>query len=381
MSENSAEQVNTAKHAAYKIRHILIVMSFVLGVVTPIFLTGYYLQERARDQYISNLAFIVRTESMSSAIDLFGGLKALGSSKASDTDILYAYINSSAIVEEINNQLDLYQIFGSKYQQDPVFSMDPDGSLEDLVRYWQKIVKVSYDRASGLIEVRVYAFSPKDAKLIASEILTRSSKIINDLNSVSREDSIKYSREELNHSVERLKQSRAALARFRSENEFIDPNYEISLQQGQISGLQSTLSELLVERDFLNNYAGTSDPRLIEINRRIEIVQQRIANEREKYFSAEAQGSDFGKLVGEYENLLVDREYAEQAYLAALTAYDNAMLQAQRQSRYLAAYVQPTLPQSSEAPNRDLILLVIAVGLGFVWISCVLVFYAIKDRR
>ena len=42
--------------------------------------------------------------------------------------------------------------------QDPVFSFHPDGAIEDLVRYWTRMVRISYDASNGLMALRVLAF-------------------------------------------------------------------------------------------------------------------------------------------------------------------------------------------------------------------------------
>ncbi|WP_430450449.1 hypothetical protein [Rhodophyticola sp.] len=83
----------------------------------------------------------------------------------------------------------------------------------------------------------------------------------------------------------------------------------------------------------------------------MQVIEDRIEQERRKLGlgSNSAQASDenaFANLVGQYESLAVDLQFAEQSYTAALSAFDTAQAEAQRQSRYLAAYANPTLPES-----------------------------------
>ena len=64
-----------------------------------------------------------------------------------------------------------------------------------------------------------------------------------------------------------------------------------------------------------------------------------------------------------------------------MAAYDAAMAEARRQTRYLAAHMQPTLAESARYPQRGVWLGVI---LGFIflgWTIVVMIFYALKDRR
>jgi len=362
-------------------RHIGVMISFFLIVVAPMFVAGWYLFSRAVDQYTSQTAFAVRTEDVSSAIDILGGLSALGSGSSTDTDILYEFIQSQGLVRQLDAQLDLRRLYSAPYDTDPWFAFDHDGTIEDLTYYWQRMVKIFYDRGTGLIELRVHAFTPEDAQQIAQTIFTNSSAMINNLSAIARDDATRYAREELDRAETRLRAARQEMTAYRSRNQIVDPQTEIGVQTGLMTALQTQLSDALITYDLLKDSFGDGDPRLKQAESRITVIEQRIAEERAKYSVGAAGGEDYSALVGEYEGLLVDREFAEQAYLAALAAYDSAQTEAQRQSRYLAAYIEPTLAERAEYPQRGVLLGLIGLFLLFAWTIGVLIFYAIKDRR
>src|SRR5690606_23169061 len=110
-------------------------------------------------------------------------------------------------------------------------------------------------------------------------------------------------------------------------------------------------------------------------------IREKIGAERQKFGSETATGEALSDVVGQYESLAVDREFAESTYTAALAAYDTARAEASRQSRYLAAYVKPTLAQDAEYPERAKLLLILSGFLLVLWIIAVLVFYSLRDRR
>nr|WP_282569239.1 sugar transporter [Aliiroseovarius sp. S1339] len=336
---------------------------------------------RAKDQYVSYVAFSVRSEDISSALDVFGGLGAFGSGGSEDTDILYEFIQSRELVHSADAELNLREIYSASHDVDPVFSFDQNGTIEDLSDYWKRMVKIFYDSGTGLIELRVHAFSPEDAKKISEYIFTRSSAMINELSAVARSDATRYAREELDRSVGRLRVARQAVTEFRSRNQIVDPAAEIGAQTGLLTALQAKLSDALIAYDLLKESAGDNDPRQEQALLRIEVIRQRIDEERQKYTSSDTEGRDFSSLVGEYEGLAVDREFAEQTYLAALASYDSALTEAQRKSRYLAAYIKPTLAERAEYPKRMTIIMLIGGFLFFAWAIGTLIYYAIKDRR
>jgi capsular polysaccharide transport system permease protein len=79
--------------------------------------------------------------------------------------------------------------------------------------------------------------------------------------------------------------------------------------------------------------------------------------------------------------LRVDLEFANAAYTQALAGLAAARAEARRQSRYLAAHVQPTLAQSSLYPRRALIAGLLGLFLLLGWGVVMLVYYNVRDNR
>lgn len=361
-------------------RHIGLALSFVILVLSPIAASGWYLYERAADQYASFVGFSVRTQEFEAPTDLLGGLGALSGGTTLDSDILYEFIQSQDILERVDAALDLRTRF-SKPEDDLVFRFDPDAPVEDLLHYWRRMVSVYYDSGTGLIELRVRAFSPDDAVAIAEETLTQSSLMINRLSAIAREDATRYARVELDDAVARLKTARLHLSQFRAEENIVDPKADVQVQMSLLGSLQQQLAETLIELDLMLENTRNGDPRVANLRRRVEIIEARIADERGKFGGGANGGQAFGELVARFEALSVDLEFAQTSYLTALAGYDNALRQAQQQSRYLAAYLEPTRPQSAEYPQREVLLGLIALFSILGWSVIVLIYYSIRDRR
>lgn len=369
--------------ARFRMRHIAIVMSFLLLVVAPIALVATYLFTRAADQYVSDLAFSVRSEEQSSAFDLIGGLANLGRSGTSDTDVLFDYIRSGTIVREANADLDLAAIW-SKPQNDPYFAFSGDTAIENLADHWTKMVKVFYDNSSNIIEVKAHAFDPKDAQALNREILDKSSQLINQLSSIAREDSTRYARADLEQAIESLKAARSAIARFRSENLILDPNAEAESRLGVVTKLQQELADSLIDNDLLLQATKADDPRVRQVQTRIDVIRRRIEAERLSMVggaTASTTEKSYSQILDEFEGLWVEKEFAEQAYVTALASFNMAIADAGRKTRYVAAHIPPTLPERSSQPHRFGVLAIFSFFDVLAWAIAVLVFYAIRDRR
>ena len=162
-------------------RHYGILASFVILVLVPFALCVFYLFVVADDQYASRVGFAVRSEEISSAQDLLGGISSsLSGASSSDTDIRYEFIQSQNLVERVNADLDLVTMY-TVPSFDPVFAYHPTGQIEDLAEYWKRMVQVSYDSNTGLIALRVNAFRAEDAHAIAERIVAESTRLIKDL--------------------------------------------------------------------------------------------------------------------------------------------------------------------------------------------------------
>ena len=363
-------------------RHYGIVFSFMLLVVIPSALVATYLFFVASDQYASTSGFSIRKEEQSSAIELLGGITELSGSSSSDTDVLYEFIQSQQLVASIDEKIDLKAIW-SRSGPDWYFGLEPGGTIEDLVDHWERMVRISYDSGTQLLEIRALAFTPEDAQRITTEILEQSTAKINELSDIAREDTLRYTRADLDGTIEQLKEARQVVTEFRNRNQLVNPEADLEVQTSLLGSLQGQLAETLIEVEMLRGSTRAEDPRLDQGERRIEVIREQIAEERQKLGFIEGSNGTraFADIVGEYERLIVDREIAEEAYAAARTAYEASLAEARRQSRYLAPHVLPSLAEKSQYPQRLTLLVLFSGFIFLIWSVLVLVYFSLKDRR
>jgi capsular polysaccharide transport system permease protein len=377
-----------AKVAKLKFRHWGAVASFFLFVAAPTALTWWYVTERALDRYVSTAAFSVRSEDASSAFELLGGVIDVGASSSSDTDILFDFIQSQEMVELIDARVDLRALWAKgDPEQDPIFAYHPPGTIEDMVDFWNSRVSIYNDTSTGIMDLEVQAFTPEDAQLLAQLIYEESSDMINRLSDIAQEDGTFIARSELDAAVERLKEAREAVTLFRNRNQIVDPLVDMQSQMGILTSLQAELASTLIDLDILRQSTAESDPRVVQAEQRIAVIETRIAGERAKLGigTGDAEiGSDaraFADIVGEYQRLIVDLEFAEQSYTAARANFETMLSDARRQKRYIAAHVRPTMAERAVYPRAGVIVPLVALFSFLAWALLVLMAYALKDRR
>ena len=379
LSQNHLQPARPARLAP---RHIGLMISFVFCVLFPSAVTGWYLWARAADQYASTLGFSVRKEKVSSAIELLGGFTNLTGSSSADTDILYDYMHSQKLVSEIDARLDLRSLW-SKPDHDPIFAFAAPGSIETLREYWSNQVQVTYDNATRLIEIRVLAFAPADAQAIATQLFEKSTAMINRLNDAAQADALRFALGERDKAEARLQAARAAMTAFRNKTQTIDPASDLQSQAGLLGNLQSKLAEALIDSDMLAASTQNSNARGTQAATRIKVIEDRIAAERAKLGLGKTGVATevFATMVGDYERLSVDREFAETAYRASQMAFEAAQVDARRQTLYLAAHITPTLAETAQFPRRQVILGTVVMFLFLAWSIAAMVYYSVRDRR
>jgi capsular polysaccharide transport system permease protein len=367
--------------ARAKPRHWGMLASFVLLVLAPFAVSVWYLYARAANQYHSEVAFSIRSEegSSSAAAGLLGALTKMGAGSASDTDVLFEYIRSQKIVEEIDAQIDLREMY--RRADDPVFALGSDPSIEALLGEWRRMVEVSYDSSGGIIHVRANAFTPQDARAIASAILAHSGALVNRLSDQAREDAVRFARQELAEAEANLRAMRQRVADFRRDNRIVDPSADAAGQMGLLNALQAQLAQALVDRDVMLSYAEPNDQRVLQVNRRVDAIGERIEAERASLGIAEGKAGTLPQVIGAYEELQVDMEFANTAYTQALGGLTAARAEARRQSRYLAPHIEPTFAESALYPRRVLLAGLTGLFLLLGWGIAMLVYYNVHDNR
>ncbi|WP_417806475.1 sugar transporter [Thioclava sp.] len=364
-------------------RHWGVLTSFIAIVLVPLFVVAIYLWAVADDRYGSTTGFSVRQSDETSSSDILGGLTQFtGGSSSPDSDVLYQFIRSQNLALAVDKKLHLRTYFSSHWKSDPAYALWPDATAEDLHWYWGRVVRVTYNQSSGLLQIDVHTFTPDMAQKIAQEIVDESTKMVNGLNDLARADAIRYADSDLEKAQEQLREAREKLTEFRTRTQIVDLQSDIQGRMGVTNNLQQQLAQELVALDQLAASTSADDPRVTQAKRRIQAIRERIATERKNLATTivPGTGKDYPALMSEFEGLTVDQEFAEKVYRAALTARDSAYDSAQRQTRYLATYITPTLADSPEYPQRAMIFGLAALFLLLSWGIIVLIYYSIRDR-
>lgn len=347
---------------------------FMLVVIVPLVIIGSYLYGVAQDQYDSRASFSIRSQQGGGAAaqNFLGILSTVSSSgSAQDLDILKDYIRSQAMVDRLASRIDLSAIFAQR-GNDRVFSLPADASTEDLLAYWRRMVRVSSEARDGILHLEVKAFDAQNAQLLAREILAASSDLINQLSDQARADNIRLSSELVIEARAEVQKVLEQLTEFRRKHQIVSPDLEVQASSGVLTALQTQLAEALVSREQLTGLSTANDPRVQNLDNRIEALRTQIDAERANLSRGDMAANV--DIYGRYQSLLLDQEMMNGAYAQALADLAVAHAESRRQARYVAVHIPPTLADTPQYPQKIRILVTAGMILVLIW-AILMIFY------
>jgi capsular polysaccharide transport system permease protein len=360
-------------------------LSFFVFVVVPVALAVAYFGFHASDQYVAEFKFAVRDSrtSLNAGANGAGISSLLGVSTSPNTPENYMvtdYMKSRQAVDDLLKKVDLIGKF-SRADVDAWARFDASLPIERLVDFWQRMVSASYDQVTGIAIARVRAFTPDDANTIAQALLSSSEEIINKTANRPIWDAVKFAEEDLRRAEERLKVIRAELTTFRNVEQVIEPNSSVVSSNAALAAtLRATLTQLQTEQaTLLQRGLAQTAPAMVSLQTRINATKAQLAS-IEAQVGTDQHGKPLSTVVGRFEQLDLERQFAQANVLSTLQALEKARANALAQQIYVIPYVQPAVPQSSTYPRRVLSVVVTGLVSFMLWTVGLLVVRAIREH-
>ncbi len=332
-------------------------------VIVPTLVASLYYGLIASDVYVSESRFVIkapdRQQSSSSPLTSLIQSTGLGGGAEQSREII-GYLRSRSALSDLSERVDVRGAFASSeadyFSRFPLFYQSD--SFEDLYEYYASKVTAATDAETGLTLLTVNAFTPEDARALNAGLLDLGETLVNRLNERVNEQAIEEAEDRVLIAQQRVRDARIALGAYRNASEILDPE-----QQG--------LGVLTVSNDLIAQEAALR-ARLAEVRRTTPRHPSIPAMEQRAIALAEQVASQTGRAVGtpdglasklsEYENLLVEQEFATQMLTAANATLEQARAEALQQQYYLERVVEPNLPDDAILPSRLMSILAVLFG-------------------
>lgn len=364
--------------------HSLTARRLALALIAlPLAAGATYYGVVAADRYVSESTIAVRQANQDAASSLPGAAVLLGATLApSREDTLYVqeYVHSLGLLLKLDGQLKLREHFHGA-GADRLFALAADASQEDFLDYYRARVEVSFDDLSSLLTVRVQGFEPAFAQALNRAILAESERFVNAFSQQIATEQLRFAETELRGAAQRVESAQAKVLAFQTRHRLIDPIAQAQASGALTTELQAQLTRLETELKSLTSYLNDDAYQVKALKAQIAATRAQLDAERTRITAENKQGERLTALSVEFQSLQLQSEFARDAYKLALTAVENARIEANRKLKSLVVIEPPSLPQTAEYPRRLYNLLTLLVASVLTYLIVRLLVATIREHQ
>lgn len=361
---------------------------FLVIVLGSTLLSAIYYYLIAADQYVTEFRFNLRSASnpMSTASGMgagagIGGMSGMNPTVLWDSYAIVQFIESREMASMLQQKINLRQIYSSP-KADWFSRLNPVKPDELVAEYWHDIVDPFFDMNTGVISVKVRAFTPEESLQVAQTVLAQAESQVNLMMGRARADSLAYFTQEVQQAAKALDETDAELRHLRNRYGMLDPERKSALTDTSQTRQTEKLSELKARYDATLKSVGKSSPLLPVLKNQISALEAQSQSQQAMLAHPTGNKKDtlMSNVLSQYDALLRAQEIRTKALIAAQQALQSARIERERQQLYLNAFVKPAMPTTSLYPKR---LRSVLVVLGFsilAWLLVSLGIHAIYDH-
>lgn len=353
---------------------------FLSIVAAPIAGALLYFVLIASDSYVSEAKFVIRAPSSADAGSLGMLMRGeTGNRTADETNAVNAYMMSRDAVAALARGHGLRDLMsraeGDAFARYPNFySRDND---EQLFSAYKRFVNVEVDSSTGISTLSVRAFRPDDAKNLAEALLARGETFVNSLRERSTRDELAFTSALVAEARARMEKVSAELADYRNQELTVNPEAESTSALAALTKFATEIAQLeaaLAQQTAMAPQSPTISP----LREKVRSLRDEL--ERQRRLLVGDANSMATKFKG-YDLLILERELAARALIAAVVQMEHARQEGQKQTFYLQRIVEPNLPDYPAGPYRVLgVLAAIILSLGMFWMAQTLLRQVLDHR-
>ncbi|MGH6799799.1 MAG: hypothetical protein ACRECZ_00015 [Methylocella sp.] len=331
-------------------------LSFALLVVLPILCASIYYGLIATGKYGVEFRFSVRsaTELTADEDNIAMMIKAGKPGKHEIGSLPYMaadYLRSRNVVRELDSDGWLRSLF-SRAQADWLSRFDTSKSDDDLWQFWRDMISVSVDRVSGLVLVRVLAFTPEDALALARAASVSAEKMIDSVATRERQDATFLAEQELESASLRYSAALAALRDVRNRERTVDPKQAIKNSTETLLGVIREKLSLERDRDANRKVLSADAPQQKVLSDQIRALGSKVTSLTEALTSHRKNAKTAAQSIAQFERQELETRFSKTLLGVAQATYERARQESEGQHVYFALFVEPKIPEIAEYPRR-----------------------------
>jgi capsular polysaccharide transport system permease protein len=304
-----------------------------------------------QDRYVSKAAFKISRQEAGSGLDTSVvqlALPGIADSGSMDSQVTIGYINSADLLLDLEKQFNLIEHFSSP-SQDFVFRMDPNGGLEDRLKFYRKHITADFNHDTGLTEINVDTFTPALSQEIAAAVLKRAEGFVNLINQDVADQQLEFIRGEVDRTSERVNEVHRELIELQNKHRFISPSEVINASLAAVQEMQMERFRAEAELASLLRDSPES-PRIDNLESRLRSLNELIDKETTKLSGPERDR--LNQILMEFKEIELRLETATRLRTGAEMLLEKNRIDAVARSRFFSVIQTPYLPEEVALPLR-----------------------------
>lgn len=348
----------------------------------PMLLAILYYSFFALDRYVSTAQVVVRQVGSNDTPQMPGlavMLSGLNPTSREETLYLREFLASQDMLNVLQQKLNWASHYEGRWQ-DPVYWLRAGASQEDVLKFYQRVVKAHFDEQTGLLEIEAQAFSPEFAEQVLKVILAESERFVNEISHRMAREQMAFAQGELAKARKLYEDRREEMLQFQSHNSLLDAEATAKARATVIAELEASLTKERTTMKGLLSTLSSNTPQVRQQRNRIQAIEQQLAVETKRLVS-QSGGDQLNVVASKYRNLTIDASIAEEAYKFAVGSVESARIEASKKLRSLVTVVAPNLPDKAIYPERIYNLITILFALLLLYAISRFIIATVEDHR
>jgi capsular polysaccharide transport system permease protein len=348
---------------------------FMASFVLPVLLGTIYFMFIASNQYEVDMRFTVRTPDTAASannnntLSLLTGSGQIGTVDQNNSFMIDDYMRSPQAARDLDARLNIRKMFSSK-KIDLISRLKNDASDDDLGKYWNNMSYSLSDPSTGLNIVKVRAFTPQDAYLIAQTLLKLSGQVVNSLGERSRLDSVHMAETDVERQRKELADLTAQMTTLRNSSNVVDPmTNTVASNITLATTLRATVAQIQSQMNSLSQQLRNPNaPQIAPLKAQLSATQAQLSAVDGQIARAEGNDPSLSGVVGKFEKLTTLRNAVETALATSVANLQANQENNDSQRIYIAPYVWPAVPTHSNYPDRLVSSAIVALACLLIWV-------------
>ncbi|MDL2400872.1 capsule biosynthesis protein [Rhizobium mayense] len=326
----------------------------VLLLVIPNAASIYYFTRIASDQYQSETRFTVRSSTPALGKDQLTKITGLPSAEIiQNTLIVTNFITSKDMVAALRDKVDFQKLYGNP-TIDPLARLKQDATSEKMLDYWEDMVSVKIDANSGIVNVKVRAFSAADAQKILTEVVAASEAVVNDVNNRMWRDVLTTAQTNLDNAKNQLQKTREQLQLARNQTGVLSVEGSSAILTSLITSVQTDKINLQQKYDALLATVSPTAPQMKVLKRQIDSKEKQLEDLNSQVAGQNKSEQNLADVSVDMSQRELEQSLAEQQFAASMKTLEQVQFVSKQQLLYLDTFLAPNLPGEAEYPKRAL---------------------------